>query len=337
MKTIDLIDALGALDDDTLLAARQKPEKPVSRCRRIPAALIAAALAVLMSLGAVAVYVIAHANTATLMEAGPFTNGRVRPEINEAGLQIIDNSAIDLKLSRTSNDTTISLDSVVGFSDAKESLFYLTFTVTPPAGYEFPDDMHLWCFWNDRFTFVPDDLPFGYAASTVRNPDGSASVLWAIMPMGDPSRYKMHIEIDGFGMADKEVVGSLYDGSRQIELPGHWEFDFCVPTLPSTQEIALDAAALREAGLPMTALRLSSFGGIAELDRQALGELKLSTFTVEYPDGTDYTVSYGEYADNLWINRDDNGDPYCKIVFLSPQPLSEASSLLINGVRIPLK
>ena len=55
----------------------------------------------------------------------------------------------------------------------------------------------------------------------VKNPDGTASVLWALDPLGDPSGHKLHVEIGGFGTADKEVVASLYDGSRQIELPGH--------------------------------------------------------------------------------------------------------------------
>ena len=53
MKTYDILNALGELEDDTLLNAHELPAKPVSVRRRIPAgALIAAVLAVLLSLGA---------------------------------------------------------------------------------------------------------------------------------------------------------------------------------------------------------------------------------------------------------------------------------------------
>lgn len=402
MKTTDLIDAFGALDDETVLAAHKKSEKTISLHRRIQrAALIAAALVMLLSLGALAYYVASHANTAALMEAGPMSNGHIRPEIDEAGMAIIDSSAIDLGLSQTSNDTTITLDSMMGYADPKESVLYLTFTVTPPEGFAFPEDMKDWCFWDMRWTSVPDDLQIPYAASTVKNPDGTASVLWLMMPMGDPSGHRLHIEIGGFGMASKEVCEDLYMGTREIELPGEWVFDLELPELPATQEIAFDAAALKEAGLPMTALRLNSFGGIAELEKQEVSQLKLfretygeqlkadfptvdfahmddaefnalcmtgdidgslteeefahlqqllyslppvdqsikrpETVTLEYPDGTEYTVSFGEYGDNLWINWDEQGLPYCQILFLNPQPLSEASAIVINGIRIPLK
>lgn len=59
--------------------------------------------------------------------------------------------------------------------------------------------------------------------------------------------------------------------------------------------------------------------------------------TLEYPDGSEYTVSFGEYGDNLCIDWDEDGTPYCRIVFTNPQPLSHATAIVINGVRIPLK
>lgn len=338
MKCDKIRRAIGGIDADLIEAAdRTMPAKQrahtASRYRIPRAALIAAVLVVLLSVSAIAYYVVSHANTAALMEAGPFSNGNVRSEIDETGQQLIENAAIDLGFSQTSNGTTITLDSMLGFKDTKESLMYLTFTITPPEGYEFPEDMQYWCFWNDRRKLVPEDYEIPYTASTVKNPDGSASVLWAMMPQCDLSGYRLHIEIGGFGTADKELVASLYDGSRVIELPGSWTFDFTLPDLPDTQEITLDAAALREAGLPVTALRLSDFGGIAELEHVQ----QLENFTLEYPDGTEYTVSFGENGDNLWLNMDEQSRPFCQVLFLNPQPVRKASAIVIDGVRIPLK
>lgn len=345
MKSDQLRRAIGGIDARLIEAADRpmatKQQSSGSPRFRIPrAALIAAVLAVLLSLSAVAYYVISHENTAALLQKNPFAEGELQPELDETGRQILDVAAVDLGISQTSNGTTITLDSLMGYRDERESLYYLTFTVTPPEGYEFPDNMKYWCFWNDRFTLNPDDIVLPRAASTVKNPDGTASVLWALMPQGDPSGHSLHVEIDGFGTADKAVVASVYDGSRQIELSGSWSFDLSLPALPETREIPLDAAALREAGLPVTALRLNSFGGIVELDNAAIdmtGKTHyLETFRLEYPDGRGYSVSFGEYGSNLWPNVDEQGNVFTRIVFLNPQPIQEASAVVIDGVRIPL-
>jgi len=398
MKTYDLIDALGALDDETVLAAHEERIAPAHR--RIPrGALIAAVLAALLSISAVAYYAISHANTVALLESNPMTDLPVEVHVDETGQQIIENAAIDLGISQTSNGTTVTVDSIMGYKDPTESKLYLTFTITPPEGFEFPEDMSYWCFWDVRFTAVPDDIPIGRTEATVKNLDGTASVLWVFSPMGDIAGHKLHIEFGGFGAASKEVCEDLYMGRRTIELPGNWEFDLDIPELPATQEIAFDRAAVKEAGLPMTALRLNSFGGVAELEEQELCQLKFfrfaygeqlrtdfptidfdrmddadflalcnsgnidgfltedeyehlqellrglqpytfarpTTLTLEYPDGTEYSVAFGEYGDNLWIDWDDQGGLYCSIAFLNPQPISQATAIVINGIRIPLK
>lgn len=338
MKTEQLRRAIGGIDPELIEAADRSPGTARShRPRRVTrAALIAAVLALLLSLSAVAVYVISHEKTAALMEAGPMSSGRLRPQIDEAGTQIIEEAALDLGISQESNGTTVTLDSLMGFQDPVHSLVYLTFTITPPQGYEFPEDMSLWCFWDYRFALVPDDMPIPYAASTVKNPDGTASVLWAIEPVGNPENHRLHIDISGgFGMADKVVVESLYNGSRQIELPGQWTFDLDLPSLPETREIPLDAQALETAGLPLTALRLNHFGGILEVDR-SFPDWQPQTLSLVYPDGREYTVSYGTYGDNLWPMYEETGF-HVLVLFLAPQPLEEAAEVVIDGVHIPLK
>lgn len=401
MKSFDLLNAMGELDGETVRTAREVPAKTAPVRRRLPkAALIAAALAVFLSLSALAYYAISHANTVALLETNPRTDSPVEVHVDETGQKIIDDNAIDLGISQISNGTTVTVDSIMGYKDPMESMLYLTFTIMPPEGFEFPEDMAYWCFWNVRYTAVPDDIPIGRAEATVKNPDGTASVLWMLSPMGDISGHKLHIAFEGFGAASKEVCEDLYMGRRTIDLPGSWEFDLDVPELPETQTIAFDLAAVKEAGLPMTALRLSPFGGVAEVEKQELSPLKQfretygeqlktdfptidfdrmddaeflallesgdkdgfltedeyahlnelisslqpwflafarpETLTLEYPDGTEYTVSYGTYGDNLWINWDDDGVPYCSIAFLNPQPISQATAIVINDIRIPL-
>ena len=338
MRSFDLINAMGELDDETILSAREASAKTRPSRHRIPrGALLAAVLAAVLSIGAVAYYAVSHANTAALMEADPMTNGQTQVVIDETGRNIIDNATVELGLSQTSNGTTVTAESLMGFTDPTQSLLYLTFTVTPPEEYEFPDDMSYWCFWNIRYAAVPDDIQLPRAEATVKNPDGTASVLWMISPFGATAGHRLHIELGGFGMASKEVCADLYSGARTIELPGAWSFDFEIPELPATQEVAFDAAACRAAGLPMTALRLNPFGGILELEGTTETFIQPRVVTLEYPDGTEYTVSFGEYGDNLWINWDEQGKPYCEIVFKNPQPISEAAAILIDGVRIPLQ
>lgn len=406
MKTYDLLHALGELDDETVLAAHTVSAVPQKTAaipihKRIPAAaLIAAVLAVLMSLGAVAYYVISHPKTVALMEAGPLTNGRLPVTVDETGQQIIDNTAIELNLSQTSNGTTVTVDSAMGFRDTTSSMLYLTLTITPPEGFEFPEDMADWCFFIPRITAVPDDIELGRVESTVKNPDGTASMLMLFLPNGDLKNHSLRLSLEGFGIASKETVHELFDGTRTIELPGLWEFTIELPELPETQEIAFDAAAVKAAGLPLTALRLNSFGGVAVLEQQdtsrlrtfrktygaqlktdfptvdfehmddaefdalcASGDLdgfltkeefahlqallyEMTPFymdfarpevvTLEYPDGSEYTVSFGEYGDNLWIDWEQDGTPYCQIVFTNPQPISQVTAIIINGIRIPL-
>lgn len=402
MKSEKLRRAIGGIDAD-LIEAADLTVSPASAAplRRIPrVALIAAVLAAVLSLSVMA-YAIARANSVRLMETGPLTNGRIPVTVDETGRQIVDSSAIELNLSQSSNGTTVTVDSVMGFRDPTSSMLYLTLTITPPEGYEFPEDMKDWCFETSRIAAVPDDILMGRMESTVKNPDGTASMLMLFMPNGDPENHGLHLDLENFGRASKETYHEIFEGIRTIELEGNWIFNFDLPALPETQEIRFDAAACKAAGLPMTALRLNSFGGVALLEQQEISQLRTfretygdqlrtdfpnvdfaqmddaefdalcaggdvegflteaefahlqellyampaydldflhpTVFTLEYPDGTEYTVSFGEYGDNLWIDWDETGTPYCQIAFPNPQPISQVTAIVINGVRIPLK
>lgn len=397
MKTYDILNALGELEDDTLLNAHELPAKPVSVRRRIPAgALIAAVLAVLLSLGAVA-YAIAHVNTVRLMHAGPSTGGREAVSIDETAQQLIDNESVDYGISQTSQGTTVTLDSVMGFTDETKSLLYITLTVTPPEGFAFPDDMTDWGFWGNFH--LDADVSGSGSEVAVKNDDGTASCMLMWISNANLSAKNAALKLGGldsggFGNISKENARLLNDGIRQIELPGNWEFDLGRIELPPTQEIALNEDVLSAAGLPLKSLHLTSFGGIALMgsphvqdamvarlwasfpeelcalfpavdwaaltdedfealwdsddttDDQRLRLMDLmallppvdyggpETFTLEYPDGSSYTV---EAPNNLWVDFEENGDLSFTVLFLSPQPISRASAIVINDIRIPLK
>ena len=424
MKPYDLIDALGDLDDNTVLAARETPVIPVisrepaaeksgnpmekggiSRCarndipmrRRIPrAALIAAILVIALSLG-VAAYAITHAKTVRLMAAGPRTGGRETVAINETGQQLIDNASVDYDISCTDHGTTVTLDSVMGFADETKSLVYLTLTITPPEGFAFPDDMTDWGFWGS--SHLDTGVTGGGSSVAVKNDDGTASYMLMWITNEDMRTLDARLRLGGgenggFGISSKENAPALYDGSRQIELPGSWEFDLGRIELAPTQEISLDRQALADAGLPLKSLHLTSFGGIVlmdnphvrdaqidrlretypeelaalfpELDWAAMTEADLEalvtgedtpedarlrlmdllawlppvdynglkTLTVEYPDGSSYTA---EGPNVVWEDFEQNGDLSFTVVFFNPQPISQASAVVINGIRIPLQ
>ncbi len=427
MKPYDLIDALGELDDETVLSARavQTPisvissaarnpslsmkkrngflgrrlprndrSGPVPMRRRIPgAALIAAILVIALSIGAVA-YAISHANTARLMAAGPHTGGREAVAIDETGQQLIDNASVDYGIRCTDHGTTVTLDSVMGFADQTKSLVYLTLTITPPEGFEFPDDMTDWGFWGS--SHLDTGVTGGGSSVAVKNDDGTASFMLMWITNEDVRTLDARLRLGGgenggFGISSKENAPALFDGSRQIELPGSWEFDLGRIELAPTQELALDRQTLAEAGLPLKSLHLTSFGGIALMDNPHVHDAQIDrlraaypeeleallpgadwaamteadleelmtsedtpedvrvrlldllawlppvdyggvkTLTVEYPDGSSYTA---EDPGVVWEDFEQNGDLSFTILFLNPQPISQASAIVINDVQV---
>lgn len=413
MKTLDLINALGELDDETVLSARNVPAKTL-RVRRIPrAALIAAVLAGALALGAAA-YAIIHVNSVRLMQAGPISGGEQAVDIDEPAAQVIEEQSVDYGISVTDKGTTVTLESLMGYSAEEESLLYLTLTVTPPEGVTLPEDASAYGFVNEFFAFpfdAPDETPreipaHGGSSVAVKNPDGSVSVMLLRFFGGPVEGARMKLTLEDFDLSGKAAAQAAFARWEQEKqtsvpaeepdplLPGSWEFDLGRLHLPTQQMLTPDQSALTQAGLSCNRLELTPFGGKLTLDDTApsllerlraeyseelrelspeinwdelteeefqallreaetsvdpddtrlrfldvLGRLAPwdygfpSTVALEYPDGTSYTVDSPLL---LWTDELATGEVCLRILFPAPQPILQASAILLGDARVPL-
>lgn len=289
MKTIDLIEAFGMLDDETVLAAHEKPAKSIKLFHRLPrAALVAAILAVLLSVSALAC-VIVHANSVRLMEAGPMSGGKHTVEISEAAVQVIENQSITYGQTVTDNGTTVTLESLMGYSTETESLLYLTLTVAPPEGTQLPEDVSEYGFVNEHIAFpfdAPEETPWdipgrGGSGVAVKNPDGTVSVMLMRFFGGPVEGARMHLTLENFdlcGKAAAQAAFARWEEEKRTGIPaeapkplleGVWEFDLGRLHLPPQQEHMLNKAELEAAGFPYNTLELNPFGGKITRDDDA--------------------------------------------------------------------
>lgn len=302
MKTIDLIDAIGPLDDEIVLTAHEKSAKPTSLFRRLPrAALIAAVLVMLLSISALAC-VIAYANSVRLMEAGPMSGGKHTVEIGDAAVQVIENQSIAYGQSVTDNGTTVTLESVMGYSTQTDSLLYLTLTVTPPEGTQLPEDVSEYGFVNEHIAFpfdvaneTPWDIPGrGGSSVAVKNPDGTVSVMLMRFFGGPVEGARLHLTLENFDLCGKAAAQAAFARWQEEKctgipaeapvplLEGVWEFDLGRLQLPAQQKRTLDKAALEAAGFPYNTLELNPFGGKITRDDDAPSTLE--RLRQEFPD-----------------------------------------------------
>lgn len=413
MKTYDLMNALGELDDETVLSARETPAK-TTPLRRIPrAALIAAVLAFALTLGAAA-YAIVHTNSVRLMEAGPISGGKKTAAIDENAAQVIERQSVDYGLAAVDNGTTVTLESLMGYSTDSDSLLYLTLTVTPPSGTTLPDDVSEYGFVHEYIAFpfdAPDETPWdipsrGGSGVAVKNPDGTVSVMLMRFfggPIEDANMTLMLENFDLCGKAAAQAAFERWEREKQTGVPvqepapllaGSWAFDLGRLHLPPQDTRTLDETELSQAGLPFTSLELTAFGGkltcrdtapsllqrlrseypnelrelmpdvdwdkLTEEDFQKLLELADETedledarlrfmdlygwlepwdygfpdsVTLEYADGGSYTVDSPLL---LWVDEPENGEVCQRLLFPAPQPIIDATAVVISGVRIPL-
>lgn len=245
------------------VSAKRIQQKTMSKLgrrsrRRVPRLLIAAAVAAVMMVTAGAAYVISHQSTKALMETGPNTGGYFPVELDERSLSVIDDTAQDYGTSVTDNGTTVTLDSVMGFRSEEMSVVYLTLTVAPPADTELTADIQDCGFWEQQTDF------FGTSSGTttaIDNGDGTYSVMLMYTVMGEIESDRMELTLSGFGNVSKEAAHGLYDGTREIEVPGTWSFTIEDLQLTEPENLAFDAALFADAGIQPSKITVSPFGG----------------------------------------------------------------------------
>ncbi len=228
--------------------------------RRVPRLLIAAAVAVVMMGTVGAAYVISHQNTKALMETGPNTGGYYPVELDERSLSVIDNTSQDYGTSVTDNGTTVTLDSVMGFRSEEMSVVYLTLTVAPPAGTDLTADIQDCGFWEQNPDFFGASSGGG-STTAIDNGDGTYSVMLMYTVMGEIESDTMELTLSGFGNVSKEVAHGLYDGTREIEVPGTWSFTIENLQLTNPETLEFDAALFAGAGIQPSKITVSPFGG----------------------------------------------------------------------------
>lgn len=259
MKEEKLFAALGGIDENYLEeAARFGARK--KRSLRPARVLIAAAVVAALTVTAGAVYVITHQNTKALMETGPNSGGNIPVELDERSLSVIDNTSQDYGTSVTDNSTTVTLDSVMGFQSEEMSVVYLTLTVAPPAGTELTADIQDCGFWEQQPDFFGASSAGG-STTAIDNGDGTYSVMLMYTVMGEIESDRMQLTLSGFGNVSKEAAHGLFDGTREIEVPGTWSFTIEGLQLTEPEMLAFDAALFAGTGIQPSKITVSPFGG----------------------------------------------------------------------------
>lgn len=258
MKEEKLFAALGGIDENYLEeAARYGTRKKRPRLTRV---LIAAAVVAALTVTAGAAYVISHQNTKALMETGPNTGGYYPVELDQQSLSVIDNTSQDFGTSVTDNGTTVTLDSVMGFQSEEMSVVYLTLTVAPPAGTELTADIQDCGFWEQQPDFFGASCGGG-STTAIDNGDGTYSVMLMYTVMGEIESNRMQLTLSGFGNVSKEAAHGLFDGTREIEVPGTWSFTIEDLQLTEPETLEFDTALFAGTGIQPRKITVSPFGG----------------------------------------------------------------------------
>jgi hypothetical protein len=169
----------------------------------------------------------------------------------------------------TDSGASVTLDSIMGFHAEDMSVLYITLTIQPPAGTQFTADIQE-CGFLERATQLTTEVLGGSSyQSAIWNEDGTISAMLLNLYPGDVGDCGMTLHLGGFGNVSKAVIGDLYSGAREIEMPGDWEFQIDQLNLDTPITLSVDASLFQELGLSPVSATLSSFGGMLTLHNTA--------------------------------------------------------------------
>lgn len=267
IKPDDIFNSISTIDEETIFNARVMRNTTKRKHRRTTfrLALIAAVLVIIFSVSAGAVYLISHQKTVDLLETGVGTGGVVSIEVDEPAIKVIEEKSVDYNTVVTNEGTSVTLDSVMGFTSEDYSTCYITLDIAPPIGTRFtaaPEDLG----FMESFLYPEDDnlTLSGWGSVTVMdNGDGtySAMVMWQFHG-SDLRDIPMKLVLHGFGNVSKEVARELYEGTREIEVPGEWIFHFGELPLDNTIPLNFDTTLFDSEKIHPSHIELSSFGAI---------------------------------------------------------------------------
>lgn len=263
----DIFDAIGTLEDEAVFNAKvmRKTTKRKPRRTAFRLSLIAAVLVVIFSVSAGAVYLISHQKTVDLLETGIATGGAVPVELDEPAIEVIEEKSVNYNTVLTNEGTTVTLDSVMGFTSEDYTVCYITLDIAPPEGTQLTSGPEDWGFMESFLQPEDDNLTSsgGGSVTAIDNGDGtySAMVMWQFYG-SDLRDIPMKLLLRGFGNVSKEVARELYGGTREIEVPGEWVFHFEALPLDKTAPLEFDTTLFADEKIHPTKIELSSFGAI---------------------------------------------------------------------------
>jgi hypothetical protein len=223
----------------------------------------------MLSISVGAAYYIGHEKSANLVASGIYTGGAKTVELDDTAREIIDTASQDYGISVTDSGASVTLESIMGFHSEDMSVLYITLTIQPPAGTQFTADMQE-CGFLERTTQLTTEVLGGSGyQSAIWNEDGTISAMLLQIYPGDVGDCGMTLRLSGFGNVSKAVIGDLFSGAREIEMPGDWEFQIEQLNLDTPITLSVDASLFQDSDLSPASITLSSFGGMLTLHNTA--------------------------------------------------------------------
>jgi hypothetical protein len=305
-----------------------------TRSHRIPVLVLVAALVAMLSISAGAAYYIGHERSATLVASGVYTGGAEAVELDDTAREVIDTASQDYGMTVTDSGASVTLDSIMGFHAEDMSVLYVTLTIQPPAGTQFTADIQA-CGFLERTTQLTIEVLGGSGyQSSIWNEDGTINAMLLYIYQGDVGDCGMTLHLSGFGNVSKEVIGDLFSGAREIEIPGDWEFQIDRLNLDTPVTLSVDASLFQDSDLSPVSITLSSFGGMLTLNNEVTDVTDVnvaSTLQLIYYDGSTYPADA-----TVWNGVNVYGQFQTMFLFEAPQDLSQAEYLSLDGVKIPI-
>lgn len=218
---------------------------------RLRVLMIAIAATLILSVTASAVYYLTHTREAALMEAGPLDGGLFSTTLDDRSKEVVDNSAVDYAMIQTSNGTTVTLDSIMGFHSTDYSVAYVTVSIALPSGINTEVDVEACGFqWMELQPSASEQLLAGDAAQVaVQTDENTVSVMFAFsFRYHDVTDIPVTLTLENFNTGSQEISGT-------------WVFEIDALVLSSLNTISFDQDCFAEMPFEISDIQLSNFGG----------------------------------------------------------------------------
>ncbi|MBQ8798244.1 MAG: hypothetical protein IJZ55_01610 [Lachnospiraceae bacterium] len=333
MNREDLYQGFQGVDDDILERSEQVVSVPMPIRRRLPVALVAALLALLL-MGAGVITVIYGDNIQNWF--AHYFSTVTGQEMSEGHKSLIDHLSQDIRLSQTVGETTVTVDSVT----VGDTVFYLLLRVegiTFKPGHQYNFDK--------VFVDVSSDLPEGIGTMggyslqfQGLDGDGAALMLMEFSTstgenfMVGTTPWNIHLVLENL------IRDPWFDRHKMIT-EGIWEFDFSIERQP-TEPVSLPDTEVRVMNRWTGEEELAMITDI-ELTSTGIG------FRYDFEEGTlaiernlEVILTNGErilYGGGGDVPTEDGTKLICAYHWMIPVNLSEVEAVRIGDVEIPVR